>query len=43
MEYGVINLKNGAIDLSKLAKGSYVFVISNKNQTIDKLKFIKVN
>lgn len=42
-EYGVINLKNGAIDLSKLAKGSYVFVISNKNQTIDKLKFIKVN
>ena len=43
LEYGVINLKNGAIDLSKLAKGSYVFVISNKNQTIDKLKFIKVN
>lgn len=43
LECGVINLKNGAIDLSKLAKGSYVFVISNKNQTIDKLKFIKVN
>lgn len=43
LEYGVVNLKNGAIDLSKLAKGSYVFVISNKNQTIDKLKFIKVN
>ena len=28
IECGEINLKNGLIDFSKLAKGSYIFVIS---------------
>ena len=36
LECGEINLKNGLIDFSKLAKGSYIFVISSRNQTIDK-------
>ena len=43
LECGVINLKKGVIDFSKLAKGSYIFVISSRKQTIDKLKFVKEN